>query len=150
MEDVDPKALPPIWPINPVRMLVDNGVYDFRYVPLTSIAMVTSRTIKVLSLYPVNPTYLTRIQVDFNLIVYDSRISRMEEAKILLLELVHEWISEGSIPEIEWSGLVRTLEFLDTLRTRSELISHLPSFSCRLCDDFEEHVSFEMHPCGDY
>lgn len=65
----------------------------------------------------------------------------MDEAKRLLQKALHEWIAIGEIPEAEWGGRVRSLEFQETLRTRNELITSLPNFECKLCVDFEEHVS---------
>lgn len=65
----------------------------------------------------------------------------MREAKQRLQEALHEWIPTGTIPEVDWGGRVRTLEVQDTLRNRDELISRLPSFGCKLCEDFDQHVS---------
>lgn len=47
VEDVDPQTLPPIWPYLPESLLVSNGVYELRSVPLTSVVLVTDRSVKV-------------------------------------------------------------------------------------------------------
>jgi antiviral helicase SKI2 len=39
--------VPPRWPPSPDSLSVTDGIYELRAVPLTSIAIVTSRTIKV-------------------------------------------------------------------------------------------------------
>ena len=45
--DVDGQAIPPRWPPRPESLLVDEPIYDLTPIPLTSIAMVSSRSIKV-------------------------------------------------------------------------------------------------------
>ncbi|KAJ3482942.1 hypothetical protein NLI96_g6642 [Meripilus lineatus] len=117
------QVLPPVWPFDPSRLAEGNDIYEFNHVPLSSIAAVTSKMIKV----------------DAQLIVLDHRISCMREAKQRLQEALHEWIPTGTIPEVDWGGRVRTLEVQDTLRNRDELISRLPSFGCKLCEDFDQH-----------
>lgn len=47
--DIDTDAVPPVWPIDPSSMAIEDGVYELRTVPVTSIVMVTNRTIKVRS-----------------------------------------------------------------------------------------------------
>lgn len=45
--DIDSQAVPPKWPLQPQTLMVERGVYELIAVPLTSIAVVTSRTLKV-------------------------------------------------------------------------------------------------------
>ena len=48
LQHADPEArVPPIWPINPSSLLVDDAVYEVDTVPSSSIAIVTSRFLKV-------------------------------------------------------------------------------------------------------
>lgn len=44
--DIDSQAVPPRWPLQPQSLMVEGGVYELIAVPFTSIAIVTSRTIK--------------------------------------------------------------------------------------------------------
>ncbi|TFK41940.1 ATP-dependent RNA helicase [Crucibulum laeve] len=122
--DIDPQAVPPLWPPKPESLLVEDGVYDVRAVPLTSITLVTSRTIKV--------------EVDN--IVDRHLISRMREGVAALQALVTEWSSQGSIPEVDWSRM-RSLEFQDVLRSRNAMEKRLENKGCLLCPDFNEHYS---------
>lgn len=45
--DIDSQVVPPKWPLQPQTLMVERGVYELIAVPLTSIAVVTSRTLKV-------------------------------------------------------------------------------------------------------
>ena len=45
--DVDVQAVPPHWPPSAQDLVVKGGVYQLSEVPITSIALVTSRTLKV-------------------------------------------------------------------------------------------------------
>lgn len=45
--DIDSQDVPPKWPLQPQTLMVERGVYELIAVPLTSIAVVTSRTLKV-------------------------------------------------------------------------------------------------------
>jgi len=44
---VDVQAVPPQWPPLPQNLVVEDGVYELIVVPVTSIALVTVRTLKV-------------------------------------------------------------------------------------------------------
>lgn len=48
--DVDPELLSPVWPIDPSSLVVDNATYQYATIPLSSIAMVTDRVLKVHSI----------------------------------------------------------------------------------------------------
>jgi len=48
--DVDVQAVPPHWPPSAQDLVVEGGVYQLSDVPITSIALVTSRTLKVMRL----------------------------------------------------------------------------------------------------
>jgi len=47
--DVDMQSIPPLWPPPAQGVVVEDGVYEAALVPVTSIALVTSRIIKVTS-----------------------------------------------------------------------------------------------------
>jgi antiviral helicase SKI2 len=51
--DVDEQAVPPEWPPLAQNLVVKDGVYELTVVPVTSIALVTSRTLKVMRLLPI-------------------------------------------------------------------------------------------------
>ena len=46
--DVDLQAVPPLWPPSAQDLVVENGVYELCEVPITSITLATSRTLKVM------------------------------------------------------------------------------------------------------
>ncbi|KAF8510888.1 antiviral helicase [Hysterangium stoloniferum] len=121
-QDVDVQVIPPRWPPTPESLLVDEGVYDLVAVPLSSIALITNRTIKV----------------DPNAIVEQHKIAPMREAISQLNGLVHEWVHEGHIAEADW-GRMRQLEFQEALRRRDALVQKLPNSPCLQCPDFESH-----------
>ncbi|KAG8960223.1 hypothetical protein FRC03_006879 [Tulasnella sp. 419] len=52
--------------------------------------------------------------------------------------LVHEWIKQGSINEVDWSRM-RTLDFQDALRERNSLPKRLEGKACLTCPEFEQH-----------
>lgn len=67
-------------------------------------------------------------------------IAPMRDAIKLLADLVAEWTSAGTIPEVDWARM-RSLEFQEVLRARDELVERLKQRACILCGDFENHVS---------
>lgn len=70
------------------------------------------------------------------------RIKHMNQAVHTLKVLLQYWKAAGDvIPEVDWSGKMKSLEFQETLRARNELVARLPSYGCTLCKDFEQHVS---------
>ncbi len=48
--DVDVQAVPPRWPPLPRDLVVEDGVYELTEVPISSIALATSRILKVMQL----------------------------------------------------------------------------------------------------
>ena len=64
----------------------------------------------------------------------------LNAAKDSLLSVLNDWTSLGSIPEVEWNGRMKALEFQETIEHREELIQHLPTYTCKECPDFEQHV----------
>jgi hypothetical protein len=46
--DVDVQTVPPHWPPSAQDLVVEDGVYELIDVPITSIALVTNRTLKVM------------------------------------------------------------------------------------------------------
>jgi hypothetical protein len=47
--DVDAQAVPPQWPPLAKTLVVEDGKYELTVVPVTSIALVTGRTLKVMT-----------------------------------------------------------------------------------------------------
>ena len=47
LSDVDNEAIPPYWPPTPEALIVNNGVYELKAVSLTSVSLVTNRSVKV-------------------------------------------------------------------------------------------------------
>jgi antiviral helicase SKI2 len=80
-------------------------------------------------------------QVEVDAIVDRHLINPMREVIKSLAEIVEEWISAGTIPEVEWIRM-RSLDFQEVLRARNELARQLDKYTCTLCGDFEHHVSF--------
>ncbi|KAF9531825.1 antiviral helicase [Crepidotus variabilis] len=123
-DDLDPEAVPPSRPLKPRSLLIDSGLYELRAVPLTSVAMVTGKTIKV----------------EVNDIVDRHLISRMKDGINMLYQTVLEWINTNHIPEVDWSRF-RSLEFQELLRFRNSSQSSLTQFSCRFCEFFNDHYA---------
>ncbi|KAK7063867.1 ATP-dependent RNA helicase [Favolaschia claudopus] len=121
-QDVDHQAVTPRWPPSPASLAVEDGVYEVSVVPLTSIALVTGRTIKI----------------DVDSIVDRHLISRMRETLALLQNLVAEWATSSSIPEVDWARM-RALDFQDALRSRNNFVDGLKKRACVLCSDFDSH-----------
>lgn len=51
--DEDEQAVPPQWPPSAQNLVVDDGAYELSIIPVTSIALVTSRTLKVIRPWPI-------------------------------------------------------------------------------------------------
>ncbi|KAG1774053.1 ATP-dependent RNA helicase [Suillus placidus] len=120
--DVEDRALPPRWPLDSASLEVENLTYDLRSVPLDSISMVTSETMKV----------------DATGIVDHHRKSLMLEIINSLQILVHNWRTAGTIPETSWDR-IRTLDFQEALRSRNDLAKRRQCLSCTLCGGFHDH-----------
>ncbi|KDR85602.1 hypothetical protein GALMADRAFT_234567 [Galerina marginata CBS 339.88] len=121
-QDIDTEAVAPLWPITPGSLIVESGVYELKAIPITSIAMVSNRVVKV----------------EVNDIVDRHLISRMREAIAALRIIVQEWSAAGMVPEVEWSRM-RALEFQEILRSRDHLIEKLRDKRCVLCPSFANH-----------
>ncbi|KAI0778677.1 antiviral helicase [Trametes elegans] len=124
VHDTDAQGVPPRWPPRPEALIVDEPTYELVAVPLTSIALVSDRTIKV-------PYWL----------VDTPRISKMNNTIRMLQEVLGEWLQADSVPEVDWSKL-RALEFQETLRARDALVPRLNQFACTSCPQFEEHYTY--------
>lgn len=122
VEDVDMQSIPPLWPPPPQGAVVEDGVYKALQVPVTSIALVTSRTIKI----------------DVDAIVGVQSRSRAQEAIAQLENLANEWASSNYIPEVDWAR-VRSFDFQELLSQRNSLAKRLEGISCVLCEHFEQH-----------
>ncbi|KAF9011054.1 antiviral helicase [Cyathus striatus] len=122
--DIDPETVYPQWPPGLQDLGADDGVYEVRAVPLSSVSFVTSRIIKV----------------DVDAIVERHLISRMTEGIKTLQALICEWFPSGEIPEVDWSR-IRSLEFQETLRSRDQLVHALRMKNCVQCPNFKEHYA---------
>ncbi|KAH7107002.1 antiviral helicase [Auriculariales sp. MPI-PUGE-AT-0066] len=120
--DVDPLALSPRWPPSAQTIASQVDVYDFASVPISSIWMLTNRTIKV--------------EVDS--IIDKGRVSASNDAAQQLRDVLTEWLTTEELPEIDWSKL-RALDFQDALQARNTATQSLKKMSCQLCSDFESH-----------
>ncbi|KAI5480335.1 antiviral helicase SKI2 [Pseudohyphozyma bogoriensis] len=104
--DVAADAVPPRWPPKPQS--TPGLTYDLAIVPLTSISLITSTTMKV----------------DFEAIAEQHRRSSMENA---LAEFVRLEESGLTLQEADWSK-ARALQFREALNERDELASKLAFF----------------------
>ncbi|KAH8099717.1 antiviral helicase [Cristinia sonorae] len=121
----DPQAVPPVWPPRPENLVGELTEYDVRVVPLSSMVMITDAVIKV----------------DVDLIIPGRRISAMKNATQQLSNLVSAWAPLDAIPEVNWKGAIRSLEFQELLGERNELIQRLPDFACTSCPTFDDHYA---------
>lgn len=80
-------------------------------------------------------------QVDVDAIAERHIIKRLDEAVNSLAEIVKEWVSAGTVSEVEWIRM-RSLDFQEAFRARNELVQRLDQYSCTLCGNFEHHVGF--------
>lgn len=158
--DKDAQAMVPKWSHNPEDLLVDQAEYELAAVPLTSVSLVTSKTIKVkrrsvstmtaewsrpLTWFCVN--LMACIQVEPDPIVERHLIRPMQATVQLLEEVVRSWVveSEGKssdrkIPEVDWRRM-KSLSFQEVLQSREVLEKTNSHRSCLLCPDFDVHVS---------
>ncbi|KAI0347991.1 antiviral helicase [Trametopsis cervina] len=122
--DFDPDTLIPTWPIKPQSLTADNPTYILKPVRLHSIAMVTDCILKI----------------DIDKIIA-TRITAMTNTVDALLGILREWETGGEIPEVDWSGRIRSIDFQETLRARDETVTRLPSYECHECPEFENHYT---------
>ncbi|KIK70472.1 hypothetical protein GYMLUDRAFT_65706 [Collybiopsis luxurians FD-317 M1] len=125
--DIDNDAITPRWPPAPSSLIANDPTYQLTTVTLSSISMVTDRTIKV----------------DVGAIADRHLISRMREAASMLQSIAEEWCQSGNIPEIDWNRM-RMMEFQEALQSRNSLLTQLEQKGCLLCKEFEDHYSV-MH-----
>jgi len=120
--DVDVQAVPPRWPPSARSLVVENGVYDLNDVPVTSIALVTSRILKI----------------DVDPILEHKLKARMLDAAAQLKVLANEWDNNNHVPEVDWARM-HSLDFQEHLNRRNTLVKRLEGLACVLCKDFESH-----------
>ncbi|KAF8915101.1 antiviral helicase [Mucidula mucida] len=124
--DIDPSGVVPLWPPTADSVYVEDGTYELTAVPMTSICLVTTRSLS---------------KVDVVAIVDRHLISHMRQAIENLGTIVNEWrTSGGSIPEVEW-GRGRSLEFQETLKARNSTVQRLQNQSCISCPSFDAHYA---------
>ena len=90
---------------------------------------------------------LTSYKVDADGIIDRGKVASVREATGQLQEVLDEWSTSGTIPEVDWSKL-RALEIQDVVQARNTAAQSLSLKSCRLCSEFGEHVSVELWGCG--
>ncbi|KAI0068005.1 antiviral helicase [Artomyces pyxidatus] len=122
--DVDAASVTPRWPPRPHSLVVENGTYELTPVPVTSIAFVTSRSVKV----------------DVDAIVERHLKSRMTDAILSLTGLIEEWVTAGEVPENDWAR-IRSFDFQELLHNRDQLVKRLDPVACTLCEDFDHHYT---------
>ncbi|KAG8987538.1 hypothetical protein FRB90_003297 [Tulasnella sp. 427] len=113
--------VPPRWPVSPETLLVDDVTYEYTIVSVSSITLVTDVLLK---------PDMAEIQ--------RHRITAMQNVAEDLQGLAHGWVSNGSIPEVDWSK-IKTLEFQDTLKSRQSFLARLEGKTCLTCPDFDKH-----------
>lgn len=123
--DPQTQAVPPVWPPRPTNFVGDLTEYDLRTVSLTSIAMVTDAVGKV----------------DVEAIIPGRKIAAMKNVVALLTDFRNSWAPLDNIPELNWKGTMRSLEFQENLGERNELVLRLPSHTCISCPDFDDHYA---------
>ncbi|KAF9021753.1 translation repressor [Hymenopellis radicata] len=124
--DIDPSGLVPLWPPTADSVYVEDGTYELTAVPMTSICLVTTRTLP---------------KVDVVAIVDRHLISHMRQAIEHLGTIVNEWrTSGGSIAEVDW-GRGRSLEFQETLKARNSTVQQFQNQSCTACQSFDAHYA---------
>jgi antiviral helicase SKI2 len=121
LTDVDLQSVTPLWPPPAQGVVVEDGVYEAVPVPVTSIALVTGRTIKI----------------DVDAILAQSR-SRSQDAVRQLENFASECASSSHILEVDWARM-RSFDFQELLSQRISLAKRLEGLSCVLCEDFERH-----------
>ncbi|KAI0652358.1 antiviral helicase [Trametes meyenii] len=124
-KDVGAQSIPPSWPPRLEALRIDNPTYELKAIPLTSMALISNRTIKV----------------DADYIVEGHRKSHINAAISALQDVLGGWPKLESVPEVDWSRL-RALEFQELLRARNELVPRMNSFACTACPNFEEHYAY--------
>ncbi|KAJ2923033.1 hypothetical protein H1R20_g14061, partial [Candolleomyces eurysporus] len=102
----------------------ENGTYELRSIPITSVVLVTDRSVKV----------------DVTGIVDIHLISRMRDGINALQSLIEEWLPTNAIPEVGWERL-RAFEFQENLRLRDAAAQSLKKATSPLCAQFHEHYA---------
>ncbi|KAI0001768.1 NUC185 domain-containing protein [Russula vinacea] len=120
--DVDEQAVPPEWPPLAQNLVVKDGVYELTVVPVTSIALVTSRTLKI----------------DIDAILDGHLKSRMESAIAQLEVLANEWVDNDYVPEVDLSRM-RSIDVQELLNKRNTCLRRREGLGCLLCNEFESH-----------
>jgi len=123
VQDVSPLSIPPRWPPSPNDLKTVDGTYELTSVPITSVHLVTDKTIKV--------------DVDA---IMRRVISKMKEGVTLLSNIIEEWASRQAVPEVNWSSM-RALEFQEVLQSRNASARQLEDAACLSCPDFETHLT---------
>ncbi|KAJ2918359.1 hypothetical protein MD484_g2046, partial [Candolleomyces efflorescens] len=102
----------------------EDGTYELRPIPITSVVLVTDRSVKV----------------DVTGIVDIHLISRMRDGINALQSLIEEWLPGNAIPEVGWERL-RAFEFQENLRLRDAAAQSLQGATSTLCAQFDEHYA---------
>ncbi|KAL5534027.1 hypothetical protein ACEPAG_487 [Sanghuangporus baumii] len=119
----DAQPVPPLWPPEAASLVIEDFVYEYAAVPLSSISLVTSRTLKA----------------DYDQIER-AKITPMNNAVSALNENAREWAESRSVPEVDWSR-IRAFEFQEALKARNDLAEKLTGRVCLSCDSFKDHYA---------
>ncbi len=123
-DDVDTVTAPPYWPASLQKDLGQEPTWEILAVDTSSINVVVDRTVKVESV------------AILNLNKADAINDTLESLSALHQDLT----SVPVLPEVEWSRM-RMVDFQEVLRQRNKLVKRIDGMACRLCADFDEHVS---------
>jgi len=120
--DMDVQAVPPQWPPLAQNLVVKDGVYELTVVPVTSIALVTSRPLKI----------------DVDAILDSHLISRMDGAITQLEVIANEWANNNHVPEVDLTRM-RSIDVQELLNRRNTCLKRREGLGCVLCKEFEPH-----------
>jgi len=139
--DFGDDEVPPRWP-PPRQVVAEDAVYEVAAVPMSSVALVANRTIKVRYSMATKPNlaHVSRPKVDVNAMLERRLILALKGTCSLLGELYSEWGALPHPPEVEWPRM-RSLEFQEALREHEILVQRLDTFKCVDDPDFDAKVS---------
>ena len=148
MRDIDPDAppLPPHWRPNPQQLIIEDFIYEYAFVPVSTISLVTDKIVKVSFKHYIADCDALQLMIIYKadyFAIENFKITPMRNAVAALNDFAKAWTQAGTVSEADWSRL-RGLEFQEALRLRENLAKKLEGSACVLCEDFKDHVRF---PC---
>jgi antiviral helicase SKI2 len=79
--------------------------------------------------------------VDAEKLIGKRLIAALNQTKDDVQAVLKEWLSSGSIPEVDWKKRIPSLDFQEIVRSRNETIQRLSTYRCKECPSFDDHVS---------